>query len=244
MKGYINDPWWIQAVERNIMCYSSVTSAGNASLTYCFTLINVENRLKVFLPFLYEPFCLYLFSWLTPPIITVWHTGPTVNNRDRVHALLTGGLCNSVAQMPRQPIIRHETGPGEANTSFFFTCKFYNVIINTWHGAWLNYPPCLIKGAAYCSSQPFVALLFLHLPLCNSVSSPSLFFLFPFPLHSYFSQHSSLLSSSFLTFSLLPSHPLPSLLIFLPPFSLSSLPPFYHSAVSQSYIITFFVNWL
>lgn len=186
-----NDPLWILAAQNNIICDSSVTSARVVSLTYCSKLINEENWLKQFIPFHYEPFCLYLFSWLTLPIITVWHIGPTVNNRDWVHALLTGGLCNSVAQMPRQPIIRHERGPGEANASVFFTCKFSNVIINTWHGAWLNYPACLIKGAAYCSSQPFVALLF------RSSSLQKHLIIFSFLILSFLFTHISLYTPLF-----------------------------------------------
>lgn len=127
--------------------------------------------------------------------------------------------------MPCQPIIRQERELGEASASVFFTCKCYNVIINTWHGAWLNYPACLIKGAPYCSSQALchlpLSVIFHHLLL--------LFCLFSLICISLYIPFDTFLSSYLLTFSLLPSRALPGLLIFLPPFPL--LPPLYHSAV-------------
>lgn len=179
------------------------------SLTYRSRLINEQNWLKQLIPFHYEPLCLYLFSWLTQLIITVWHVGPTLNGRDWVHALLTGGGFATVAQMPRQPIGGREgESRGESEReSVFFTCKCYNVIINTWHGAWLNYPACLIKGAPRRGSVTFplsvmfrqllfpflrrLLLLFVPLSLCV-------------PLDSFLSSSLRSLSPFFL-----PSHPLP-----------------------------------
>lgn len=213
------------------MCVSSVISTGIVSLTYCSKLINEENWLKQFIPFHYDPLCLYLFSWLTLLIITVWHIGPTVNSCDWVHALLTGGgWFATVAQMPCQPIIRQGRGPGEARASFFFTCKCCNVIINTWHGAWLNYPPCLIKGATYCSSQPSVASLFLSPSSFCNISSPSL----SFPILSSFLTSYFCLHPFWFSFFLSPHFPSFLHIHFLAcwAFSLPFSPSlFYHSAV-------------
>lgn len=119
--------------------------------------------------------------------------------------------------MPPRPIITQERGPG-AGASIFFTCKCANVIINTWHGAWLLYPACLIKGAAHCSSH--LGCLSFTFPLFPSFT----------PLIPFFLPSVCLLS---------PSHLHASLLICLPPLHRLSLPSI-TQLFSHSYIITFF----
>lgn len=107
------------------------------------------------------------------------------------------------------------------------------MIINTWHGAWLNYPACLIKGTSYCNSPtsccPSLFLTFLFL---SNIITFSVFFLFVCFICSSLGFLSSLskFSSFFPLTSLspLPSNPLPSQLISL---SVRPLPPFCHSAV-------------
>lgn len=110
----LNITWNLKNLQNNALCDLSAVSSGAVPLTYCSKLINEENWLKQFIPFHYEALRLYLFPWLTLPIITVWHIGPSVNSLEWVHALLTGGLCNSVAQMRCQPIKRQEKGPGRS----------------------------------------------------------------------------------------------------------------------------------
>lgn len=138
--------------------------------------------------------------------------------------------------MLRQPIVRREREPGEAGASVFFTCKCYNVIINTWHGAWLNYPACLIKGALYCSSPPLC-----HLPLSvmfHHLLFPFLrcLFLFsPISLYIPFPYSFSLLSPHFLS----PSFTSTSWPVNLPP-SLSVAPSLRSLSCFHSHTLSLF----
>lgn len=151
-----------------------------------------------------------------PLIITVWHIGLRVNSCNWVHALLMGWICNSNADAPSANRWPARGCFAETSASVFFTCKCCNVIINTWHGAWLNYAACLIKGAPHCSSQPCC-----HLPLSVTFHHPFLpFFCRLFFLFAFIS------SSPFATF--LSSPPLLFLFTLRP---VSPPPHFYHSAV-------------
>lgn len=197
--------------------YSSVTSTGIVSLTYCSKLINEKNWLKQSIPFHYEPLCLYLFSWLTLLIITVWHIGPTVNSRDWVHALLTGGrICNSSADA----LSANHTAGERARAKCLFHMQMLQC--DNKHLTWsmtelsclFNQRRSLLQLPTLCCPALSGTFLFLQYFIILS------FLPYAFSLHSYTS-----LWILFLTFS--PSFTLTSWPVNLPP----SLPPFHHSAV-------------